>query len=108
MGSGLHQPVPAELWSAAIINFGDDSLVSNGFDYRHVTAAFPTEPARSERSSDAIEVWLAERRAQCGDEVKKLLQGAARERFGKACTVRAFNAAYRAVYDRQRGRPETK
>ena len=38
-------------------------------------------------------------------EYKQALLGAAREAFGDACTVRAFDAAYAVVYGRKRGRP---
>ena len=49
---------------------------------------------------------LLERRAQQGDESKKVLRAAMGEEFGKEFTTRAFNDAYGACYERTRGRPK--
>ena len=53
----------------------------------------------------AIRAFIEERRRRQGDETKKALREAAREKFGEAFTVRRFDAAYSAVYGHRRGRP---
>ncbi len=102
-GTGLRQLVPAELWPAAKIDFGAGRLSSGTFVYDFVTVKRVTEPV--ETITKKMSARLLERRAQQGDESKKVLQAAMREEFGKEFTTRAFNDAYRACYGRSRGRP---
>jgi hypothetical protein len=40
-----------------------------------------------------------------GASTKKSLQKEAEQRFGSALTKRTFDSAYKAVFDRKRGRP---
>jgi len=52
-----------------------------------------------------LAAWLADRRAQRGDELKKTLLCAAREEFAEEFKNSAFDAAYQSVYRRKQGRP---
>ncbi len=103
-GTGQRQPVPTELWPAVKIDFGACKLSSGTFVYNYVTVKRVTEPV--ETITKKMRARLLERRAQQGDESKKALQAAMGEEFGKEFTTRAFNDAYRACYERARGRPE--
>jgi len=103
-GTGRRQLVPAELWPAANIDFGACKLSSGTFVYNYVTVKRVTEPV--ETITKKMSARLLERRAQQGDESKKVLQAAMGEEFGKEFTTRAFNDAYGACYERTRGRPK--
>jgi hypothetical protein len=103
-GTGQHQTIPAELWPAAKIDFGAGRLRSGGYVYDFVTVQRVTEPV--ETITKKMSERLLERRAQQGEESKKVLQAAMGEEFGKEFTTRAFNDAYRACYERTRGRPK--
>ena len=91
---------PAELWPAANIDFGACKLSSGTFVYNYVTVKRVTEPV--ETITKKMSARLLERRAQRGDELKKVLQAAMGEEFGKEYTTRAFNDAYGACYKRTR------
>ena len=104
-GTGLRQPIPAELWLAANIEFAAGRFTSNGLTYLNVRVDRDSLQPESEGGPTAMTAWLGERRKNRGDETKKVLQAAAHERFGKAFTVRTFNKAYSAAYGRSRGRP---
>ncbi len=103
-GTGQRQLVPAELWPAAKIDFAACKLSSGTFVYNYVTVKRVTEPV--ETITKKMSARLLERRAQRGDESKKVLQAAMGEEFGKEYTTRAFNDAYGACYKRTRGRPK--
>jgi hypothetical protein len=103
-GTGQHQLIPAELWPAAKIDFGAGRLRSGGYVYDFVTVQRVTEPV--ETITKKMSARLLERRAQQGDESKKVLRAAIGEEFGKEFTTRAFNDAYSACYERTRGRPK--
>ena len=103
-GTGQRQLVPAELWPAAKIDFGACKLSSETFVYNYVTVKRVTEAV--ETITKKMSARLLERRAQQGDESKKVLQAAMGEEFGKEFTTRAFNDAYGACYERTRGRPK--
>jgi hypothetical protein len=105
-GTGHHQSVPAELWPAAKIYFGAGRLSSGNHVYDFVTVKRVTEPV--ETITKKMSARLLERRAQRGGELKKVLQAAMAEEFGKDFTTRAFNDAYGACYGRTRGRPKRK
>ncbi|HKN31432.1 MAG TPA: hypothetical protein VJY34_27575 [Roseiarcus sp.] len=109
--TGLRQEIPPEFWADAKIEFAAGRLTLGEFAYAAVTVreAAPNEPAPPPAQGDsaaAIRAFLDDRRRRRGDELKKALREAARERFGEAFTVRRFDAAYSAVYGRRRGRPE--
>jgi hypothetical protein len=98
--------VPAELLPALILNFADGVAKGGGYTFIHARIVKSADLAR--RGSDVsmlVAAWLERRQAQGGEELKKALFAAARHEFGHACTGRAFDAAYRQIYARRRGRP---
>jgi hypothetical protein len=52
-----------------------------------------------------IVAWLTQHQPENGKAPKKMLAANARAEFGSGYTERAFNEAYREVYQRRRGRP---
>lgn len=105
-GTGIRQPIPADLWPAATLDFAADRLTSNSFAYHFVTVELAGQSLHVESVLVAMRAWLVQRREKHGVELKKVLQDAAREAFGEGFRVRAFNSAYAATYKRTRGRPE--
>ena len=105
LGTGLRQAIPPELWATAKVAFGAGSVVSNGFVYHNVTLELAAASVDVESTAFTMSAWLDQRHAQRGEESKKILQEAAREKFGEAFTVRTFNKAYGDCYKRPRGRP---
>ena len=106
VGTGQRQDIPPELWANAKFEFASGRLMSGKFEYHVVTLREPEGSAAENDLDITIRDWLSDRRLQLGDEKKSALQAAARVAFGDAFTVRAFNTAYSAVYERKRGRPE--
>ena len=106
IGTGLRQDIPPELWANATFEFGSGRLVSGKFEYHTVTLRETETSLAEDDLENAIREWLVDRRVRRGDEKKSPLQAAARDAFGDGFTVRVFNAAYSAVYERKRGRPE--
>jgi len=104
-GTARREVVPAELWPTAKIAFGAEEVASNGFIFRYVTVEPAAASVDIESVASAMSAWLGGRRAERGDEAKKVLQDAARERFGETFRVQIFNTAYADCYGRSRGRP---
>ena len=105
--TGLHQDIPSGLWAAtnAKIEFTTDQVALGEYKYCDVAVREPKASVAQDDLDKPIRDWLEERLRQRGAEKKQALLGAAREAFGDACTVRAFDAAYAVVYGRKRGRP---
>jgi hypothetical protein len=103
--SGRREQISRELWKTLEIVFGHGRVEWNGIVYHSVTVLLAA-PFEVESVAGKMRVWLEERRAGLGDELKKTLQIAAREEFDQAFTVRAFNQVYSLCYGRARGRPE--
>jgi hypothetical protein len=98
--------IPPELWRDLILNFEDGSGSGGGYNFTHIRIAKGTDIARQRSDVSArIEAWLSERRVRQGSELRKTLVGAAYREFGDELTTRVFDAAYRQVYGRRRGRP---
>jgi hypothetical protein len=98
--------LPGELWSMLVPNFVDGTARGGGYAITRVRVFDASDRARTEPEIEKrIEVWLDKRREQYGDELKKILLQGARQAFGHEFNSRAFDAAYRRVYKRKRGRP---
>jgi hypothetical protein len=98
--------LPGELWSMLVLNFVNGTARGGGYAITQVHVFDASDRARTEPEIEKrIEVWLDKRREQYGDELKKILLQGARQAFGHECNSRAFDAAYRRVYKRKRGRP---
>jgi hypothetical protein len=93
--------VPAELWPDLQLDFLTDEAAGAGYVFRAVRVSTSTTFDLVERCA----AFLERRRAEHGDELKKVLEAAARSELGDALTDRRFDQAYAAVYRRGRGRP---
>lgn len=103
--TGLHQPIPSELWSNLKFDFEADKASNNEFSYSHVTIN-QNDPADSQEDVVArIIAWLTQHRPEKGKTPKKTLAAGARAEFGDDYKERAFNEAYSRVYQHRRGRP---
>jgi hypothetical protein len=98
--------IPAELHSELILDFKNNVEMGGEYNFKRVriikSARFV---GRGTDVTTRIADWLAKSRTQRGEELKKTLLDAARHEFGDECTSRAFEAAYRQIYSRRRGRP---
>lgn len=98
--------LPGELWPMLVPNFADGTATGGGYAITHVRVFDANDLARTEPGIEkCIEVWLGKRREQYGDQLKKTLLQDARQAFADEFSSRAFDAAYRRIYKRKRGRP---
>jgi hypothetical protein len=103
--TGLRQPIPPEFWPDLKFDFEANKASNDKFSYSHVTID-QDDPAGSQGDFVArIVAWLTQHRPENGKAAKKMLAADARAEFGGGYTERAFNEAYKAVYQRRRGRP---
>ena len=102
--TGLRQPIPPELWPVRF-DFEANKASIDKFSYSHVT--IDQHPAGHQGDVVArIAAWLTQHQLEYGKAPKKKLAADARAEFGSGYTERAFNEAYKAVYQRRRGRPK--
>ncbi len=104
--SGMRQPIAAELWPMARIEFAAGRMTSGALAYDGVTMAAAEAPLRPIDPAEVVRTWLGKRRRERGEELRKTLVEAARRELGEAFTVRRFDTAYAALYERKRGRPK--
>ena len=111
VATGLQPPsidrvvIPAELWSQLTPNFAKGKAKGGGYVFVQICVIEAAHRAPPEAEIvERIAAWLSQRRHH-GDESKRILLGAARDAFGDECKTRAFDAAYRRVYCRNRGQP---
>jgi hypothetical protein len=98
--------IPAELHSEPVFDFETGAEKGDGYTFTHVWILTAVHLAgKALEISERIAAWLIVRRARHGEELKKALLHAAQTEFGGDCTGRAFDAAYRRIYTRKRGRP---
>jgi hypothetical protein len=112
VSTGMSPPSPAriqipdELWLKLVPNFENGTAEGSRYFLTHIRIEAPSQVALTEPGMvKRIGAWLANRRAQRGNEMKKTLLHAARDEFAGDFTSRAFDAAYRDIYRRKRGRP---
>ena len=104
--TGLRQPIPPEFWSDLRFDFEANKASNDKFSYSHVTID-QDDPAGHQGDVVArIVACLTQHRPENGKAPKKMLAAVARAEFGGDYTERAFNEAYKAVYQRRRGRPK--
>ena len=98
--------IPPELWRDLTLDF--EYGIGRGCGYTFIHIRIPKVPDIPRQGSDVsgrLVAWLIERRARHGSELKKTLVEVAFREFGDEFTIRRFDAAYRQVYRRRRGRP---
>ena len=98
--------VPGELCSTLVLDFVKGTAKGGGYEFRQIRVFEANDLRQTEpKTEKQIAAWLGKRREQRGSEAKKILAEAARRAFGNEFSTRAFDAAYRRVYQRKRGRP---
>jgi hypothetical protein len=103
--TSLRQPIPPEFWPDLRFDFEANKASNHKFSYSHVTID-QDGPAGPQGDIVArIVAWLTQHRSENSKAAKKMLAANARAEFGGGYTERAFNEAYKAVYQRRRGRP---
>ena len=87
-------------------DFEANKASNDEFSYSHVTID-QDGPAGSQGDIVArIVAWLTQHRPENSKAAKKMLAPNARAEFGSGYTERAFNEAYREVYQRRWGTSE--
>ena len=99
------QTIPTEFWEQANVRINTGLLISGAFECHHVRLALGANGATEEDQVAKVAAWLKRRRAEKGDEPKKVLGKVAEGEFGPRLTTREFNSAYSQCYGRVRGRP---
>ena len=99
----VRAPVPGELWSELKPDFAAGSAVWGIAVLTQIRIA-KAEGARGPTLAARCVEFLRRRRA-AGESRKKILAHEARAELGDALTSRDFDAAYREVFARKRGRP---
>jgi hypothetical protein len=98
--------IPLELWRDLTLDFERGIGRGYGYTFTHIRIVKVTDiPRQGSDVSGRLAAWLIERRARQGSELKKTLVEVAYREFGDEFTIRGFDAAYRQVYRRRRGRP---
>ena len=102
--TGLRQPIPPEFWPDLKFDF-EANKASNKLSYSHVTIDQDDSAGSQGDIVARIVAWLTQHQPENGKAPKTMLAADARAEFGGGYTERAFNEAYKQVYQRQRGRP---
>jgi hypothetical protein len=103
--TGLRQPIPPEFWPDLKFDFEANKASNDKLSYSHVTIDQDDSAGSQGDIVARIVAWLTQHRPENGKAPKKMLAANARAEFGSGYTERAFNEAYREVYQRRRGRP---
>jgi hypothetical protein len=103
--TGLRQPIPPEFWPDLKFAFEANKASNDKFSYSHVTIDQHDSAGSQGDIVARIVAWLTQQ-PENGKAPKKMLAADARAEFGGGYTERAFNEAYKAVYQRRRGRPK--
>jgi hypothetical protein len=86
-------------------DFEANKASNDKFSYSHVTIDQDDSAGSQGDIVARIVAWLTQHRPENGKAPKKMLAADARAEFGGGYTEKAFNEAYREVYQRRRGRP---
>jgi hypothetical protein len=103
--TGLRQPIPPEFWPNLRFDFEANKASNDKFSYSHVNIDQDGAAGPQGDIVARIVAWLTQHRPENSKAAKKVLAPNARAEFGSGYTERAFNEAYKAVYQRRRGRP---
>lgn len=99
----VRAPVPGELWSELKPDFATGSAAWGSAALTHIRIA-KAEGAHAPTLVARCAEFLRRRR-DAGESRKKILGHEARAELGDALTTRDFDAAYKEVFARKRGRP---
>jgi hypothetical protein len=104
-GTALRQPIPPEFWPDLRFDFEANKASNDKFSYSYVTIDQDGSAGSQGDIVARIVAWLTQHRPENSKAAKKVLAADARSEFGSGYTERAFNEAYKAVYQRPIGRP---
>jgi hypothetical protein len=100
------QPIPPSEWLKLWPNFAGNWAMSTKGSYDDVQLSLRPLDETSELQ-ERCEFFLLKRKRE-GESLRKVLIEDTTEHFGGPVPVRIFNAAYRKIFERRRGRPRTK
>ena len=110
-GDDERSAIPGDHWDALWPNFAEnraDSINPQFAGYADVLILGPGAKKSAAASQlDECRSWLRQR-AEEGESVKKILAREAFTQFGRGLTTRRFDAAYKDVFGKVRGRPRKK
>jgi hypothetical protein len=99
--------IPGERWPELWPNFAEDKATGGQLEFTKVRVFEPIAVRTSAADLlDSCIDWLQNRRL-AGESRRKVLQTEAIKHFGTTLTTRIFDAAYKAVFFKTRGRPRT-
>jgi hypothetical protein len=95
--------IPSDRWEDSWPDFPGNRTRHGSLEFTSVRVSRPTE----QNTSNILECCceLIRRQAEAGESRKKVLWQKAEAQFGAALTTRIFDAAYKQVLNRRRGRP---
>lgn len=97
--------IPGERWPDLWPNFIENRADGNDLKFTDVRISQPTNTQTQDTDFlDRCIEWLR-KRSEDGESRRKILLAEAIEHFGNALKTRTFNAAYKKVFSRTRGRP---
>jgi hypothetical protein len=100
------QPIPPSEWLRLWPNFAGNWAMSTRGSYDDVQLSLRPLDETAELQ-ERCELFLLKRKCE-GEALRKVLIEDTTEHFGEPVPVRIFNAAYRKVFEKRRGRPRTK
>jgi hypothetical protein len=95
--------IPSDRWEDSWPDFPGNRTRHGSLEFTSVSVSRPTEQLADDVLRNCDE-WM-QRQAQAGNSLKKALLAQAQVQFGPALTTRIFDAAYKRVFNRGRGRP---
>ncbi len=102
------EPIASELWAKMWPDFANDCADGAMFGFTHVLVRRnDSRQALAAEMLDSCISFLLPRAAE-GETRRKTLEKEAHEHFGSALHTRVFSAAYKAVFNKPRGRPRNK
>lgn len=110
-GDGERSSIPGDHWHTLWPNFVEnraDSISPQFAGYADVLILVPGAKKSAAASQlDQCRSWLRQR-AEEGESIKKILAREASKQFGSDLTTRMFDAVYKDVFGKVRGRPRKK
>jgi hypothetical protein len=95
--------IPPDRWDDFWPDFIHNRTRFGSLEFTSVRVSRPTEQLASDVLTRCSE-WILQQ-AKAGESQKKVLIVKAQAQFGAALTTRVFDAAYKQVFNRSRGRP---
>ena len=97
--------IPSERWPELWPNFAADKAEGKELTFAKVRVSKPASRRTSSiRFLEECIAWLQQRQLE-GESCRKVLEAEASNRFGSVLKTRDFAAAYKAVFEKPRGRP---